>query len=65
MQAQEVALMEVEMFCGYKDAGFGLLLTVGCNTLVPGDLVMELEAPSILAQPPPLELWHWGAGLDL
>jgi hypothetical protein len=33
-------LMEVETFCGYKDAGVGLLLTVGCNTLAPGNLVM-------------------------
>jgi hypothetical protein len=40
MQAQEVALMEVVMFCGYKDGGVGLLLMVGHNTLVPGDLVM-------------------------
>jgi hypothetical protein len=40
MQAQEVALMEVVTFCGYKDTGVGLLLTVGCNTLVPDDLVM-------------------------
>ncbi len=36
MQAQEVALLEVERFCGYKDAGVRLLLTVGHNTLVPG-----------------------------
>ncbi len=41
MQAREVVLMEVEMFCGYKDAGVGLLLNVGCNTFIPGDLVME------------------------
>ena len=40
MRAQEVALMEVVTFCGYKEAGDGLLLMVGCNTLVPGDLVM-------------------------
>ncbi len=40
IKAQAVALMEVETFCGYKDAGFRLLLTVGCNTLVPGNLVM-------------------------
>jgi hypothetical protein len=40
MQAQEVTLMEVVTFCGYKDAGVGLSLTVGHNTLVPGDLVM-------------------------
>jgi hypothetical protein len=36
MRAQEVALMEVERFCGYKDAGVRLLLMVGRNTLVPG-----------------------------
>jgi hypothetical protein len=41
MRAQEVVLMEVETFCGYKDAGVGLLLTVGRNTLLPGNLVME------------------------
>jgi hypothetical protein len=41
MRACEVVLMEVEMFCGYKDTGVGLLLTVGCNTLVPGNPVME------------------------
>jgi hypothetical protein len=41
MRARKVVLMEVEMFCGCKDAGVGLLLMVGCNTLVPGDLVME------------------------
>jgi hypothetical protein len=29
------------MFCGYKDAGVGLLLTVRRNTLVPGNLVIE------------------------
>jgi hypothetical protein len=40
MQAQEVALMKVVTFCGYKDAGVGMLLTVGCNNLVPGNLVM-------------------------
>jgi hypothetical protein len=40
MRAQEVALMEVVMFCGYKDAGVRLLLKVGCNTLVSGKLVM-------------------------
>ncbi len=40
MQAQEVALMEVVTFFGYKDAGVGLVLMVGCNTHVPGDLVM-------------------------
>ncbi len=41
MRAHKVVLMEVETFCGYKDAGVGLLLTVGRNTLVPGNLVME------------------------
>ncbi len=41
MHARKVVLMEVETFCGYKDTGVGLLLTVGCNTLVPGDPVME------------------------
>ncbi len=40
MRVQEVALMEVETFCGYKDAGVGLLLMVGRNTLLPGNLVM-------------------------
>ncbi len=40
MRAQEVALMEVVMFCGYKDAGVGLLLTVGRNTLIPGAPVL-------------------------
>jgi hypothetical protein len=40
MRAQEVALMKVVIFCGYKDAGVELLLTVGHNTLVPGNLVM-------------------------
>jgi hypothetical protein len=32
--------MEVETFCGYKDTEVGLLLTVGRNTLIPGNLVM-------------------------
>jgi hypothetical protein len=32
--------MKVETFCGYKGAGVGLLLMVGRNTLVPGNLVM-------------------------
>ncbi len=41
MWAQEVAFIEVVTFCGYKEAGVGLLLTVGRNTLVPGNLVME------------------------
>jgi hypothetical protein len=40
MQAQEVALMEFVTFCGYKDAGVGLLLTVGHNTLISGKVVM-------------------------
>jgi hypothetical protein len=40
MQAQEVALVEVVTFCGYKDAGVGLLLMVGRNTLIPGNLLM-------------------------
>jgi hypothetical protein len=40
MRACEVVFMEVEMFCGYKDAGAGLLLMVH-NTLVPGNLVVE------------------------
>ena len=40
MWAQEVALMEVETFCGYKDAGVRLLLTIERNTFVPGNLVM-------------------------
>jgi hypothetical protein len=40
MWAQEVALMEVVTFCGYKDAGVGLLLMVGRNTLIPGNLVL-------------------------
>jgi hypothetical protein len=41
MWALEVALMEVITFCGYKDAGVRLLLTVGCNTLVSGKFVIE------------------------
>jgi hypothetical protein len=32
--------MEVVAFCGYKDTGVRLLLTVGRNTLVSGQLVM-------------------------
>jgi hypothetical protein len=40
MQAWEVVLMEVVKFCGYKDAGVRLLLTVGHNTLVSGKVVM-------------------------
>jgi hypothetical protein len=40
MRAQEVALLEVETCCGYKDIGVGLLLTVRHNTIVPGNLVM-------------------------
>jgi hypothetical protein len=39
MWAQEVALMEVVMLCGYNDAEVGLLLKVGRNTLVSGKLV--------------------------
>ncbi len=41
MRARKVVLLEVEMFCGYKDTRVRLLLTVGRNTLVPGNLVME------------------------
>ncbi len=44
MHARKVVLMEVEMFCGYKDAGVGLLLMVGRNTLVPGNSVMEANS---------------------
>jgi hypothetical protein len=40
MRAQEVVLLEVVMLYEYKDAGVGLLLTVGCNTLVSGKVVM-------------------------
>ncbi len=40
MWAQEVALMEVVMFCVYKDTGVVLLLMVGRNTLISGKLVM-------------------------
>ncbi len=40
MQAREVALMEVVTFGGCKDKGVGLLLMVGCNTLVSGKLVI-------------------------
>jgi hypothetical protein len=32
--------MEVMTFCGYKYAGVGLLLTIGCTTLEPGNLLM-------------------------
>jgi hypothetical protein len=57
--------MEVVTFCGYKEAGDGLLLMVGCNTLVPGNLVMVAGGTLISSvAPPPLELWHWGVGLD-
>jgi hypothetical protein len=41
MHARKVVLMEVETFCRYKDVGVGLLLTVGRNTLIPGNPVME------------------------
>ena len=41
MRAQEVVLLEVVMLYEYKDAGVGLLLTVGRNTLGPDNLVME------------------------
>jgi hypothetical protein len=40
MQAHKVALMEVVTFYGYKETGVGLLLTVGRNTLVLGNLVL-------------------------
>jgi hypothetical protein len=36
MQAWEVMLIEVVVFCGCKAAGAGLLLTVERNTLVSG-----------------------------
>jgi hypothetical protein len=40
MWAQAVALIEVVAFCGYIDAGTGLLLTVERNTLISGKVVM-------------------------
>ena len=40
MRVRDLALMEVETFCGYKDAGVRLLLTIERNTFVPGNLVM-------------------------
>jgi hypothetical protein len=40
MQAQAAALIEVDAFCGCKDAGAGLLLMVERNTLVSGKVVM-------------------------
>jgi hypothetical protein len=40
MRAWEVALVEVVTFCGYKDTGVGLLLTVKHNTLISGKLVI-------------------------
>jgi hypothetical protein len=62
MRAGEVALIEVVGFCGYKAAGDGLLLTVERVTLVSGKGVTVAEAPLVLVQPPPSELWLWGAG---
>jgi hypothetical protein len=64
MRAQDAGLIEVETFCGYKDAGVGLLLMVGRNTLVSGNLVMVAGDTLVLAQPLSSELWPWGAGLD-
>jgi hypothetical protein len=36
MQARAAVLIEIVAFCGYKDAGAGLLLPVEHNTLVSG-----------------------------
>jgi hypothetical protein len=63
MWVREVALMEVVGLCGYNAAGAGLLLMVERNTLVSGESVMVFGGTLVLAQPPPLELWHWGVGL--
>ena len=48
MQARKVVLMEVETFCGYKDAGVGLLLMIGRNTLVSSNLMMMMVAGGTL-----------------
>jgi hypothetical protein len=40
MRAQTVVVMKVVTFCRYKDAGLRPLLTVGCNTIVFGKVVM-------------------------
>jgi hypothetical protein len=64
MRAREVVLMEVETFCGYKDAGVGLLLMVGCNTLVPGDPVMEAGGTLGSSAAPNLRAMVLGVGLD-
>ncbi len=64
MQAREVVLMEVDTFCECKDAGLGLLLTVGRNTLVPDDPVMEAGGTLGSSAAPSLELWLGGVWLD-
>jgi hypothetical protein len=40
--------MEVVTFCGYKDAGVGLLLMIGRNTLVSSNLMMMMVAGGTL-----------------
>jgi hypothetical protein len=54
MQERKIVLMELEMFCGYKDAGVRLLLTVGRNNLVPGNLVMEAGGTLVSSAAPTL-----------
>ncbi len=63
--AQEVALMEVVTFCGYKDVGVGLLLTVGFNTLVSGKLVMVAGGTLFSSAAPTLRAMALGGRVGL
>jgi hypothetical protein len=65
MRARKVVLMEVEMFCGYKDAGVGLLLMIGRNTLVPGNPVMEARGTLGSSAAPTLEAMALGGRVGL
>jgi hypothetical protein len=64
MRSRKVVLMEVETSCGYNDAGVGLLLMVGRNTLVPGNLVMEAGVTLGFSAAPTLGAMALGVGLD-
>ncbi len=57
--------MEVVTFCGYKDAGVRLLLTVGCNTLVPGNLVMVAGGTLGSSAAPTLRAMALGGRVEL
>jgi hypothetical protein len=65
MRVRDLALMEVETFCGYKDTGVGLLLMAGCNNLVPGNLVMVAGCTLYSSAAPTLQAMALGGRVEL